>query len=163
MNRIQLSQNFYLDEFLRSQVAARQGIEMLPGSDLVLLNLRRLALEILQPLRDELGPVYITSGYRPPELNRLIGGSAKSRHCLGLAADLVVTGHSPLEVCQWVEQSGLAFDQCIHEFGRWVHVAAPYSAASTAKRELLTATKTPRRSDGKLKTKYEYGIHPVEV
>ena len=37
-------------------------------------------------------PVIITSGYRSPEVNRLVGGSATSNHLTGCAVDIRVTG-----------------------------------------------------------------------
>ena len=37
-------------------------------------------------------PVIITSGYRSPEVNKLVGGSATSNHLTGCAVDIRVTG-----------------------------------------------------------------------
>ena len=124
MSRIKLSPNFYLDEFTRSQVAVRHDITISVEPDsLVLENLRRLCVNVLQPLREALGPVHVTSGYRPLAVNILVGGSSRSQHIDGLAADIVVSGYTPFEVCQWLEQSGRMFDQAIHEFGKWTHVS----------------------------------------
>ena len=40
-------------------------------------------------MRDALGPIRVSSGYRNPELNRAIGGSSRtSQHCKGEALDL---------------------------------------------------------------------------
>lgn len=163
MNRIQLSNNFYLDEFTRSSTAARHAIriDVEPDSE-VFHNIRRLCRDVLQPLRDQLGSVHITSGYRPPEVNRLVGGSNRSMHRLGLAADIVVTGHTPYEVCSWLANSRLQFDQCIHEFGRWTHIGI-VEAEQIPRRQLLTAIKQPAQAAGqRAKTVYSYGIHPVE-
>ena len=46
-----------------------------------LRNLQILIRDVIQPMRDALGPIRITSGYRSPQLNRAIGGSRKSQHC----------------------------------------------------------------------------------
>ena len=101
MSRIKLSPNFYLDEFTRSQVAVRHDITISVEPDsLVLENLRRLCVNVLQPLREALGPVHVTSGYRPLAVNILVGGSSRSQHIDGLAADIVVSGYTPFEVCQ---------------------------------------------------------------
>ena len=155
MQKIQLSKNFYLHEFIRSQVATRHDIEIKvePESE-TFANLQRLCVNILQPLREALGPVHITSGYRPLAVNILVGGSNSSLHLNGLAADIVVTGHTPLEVCQWLENSGLHYDQVIHEFGRWTHVAAPFMGHKP-RYQLLTAYRDHRV------TKYDTGIRAI--
>jgi len=65
----------------------------------VLANLKRLA-EKLEEVRAHLGnrPMIITSGYRDPQYNRLVGGVKNSTHTRGLAADIVVPGMSPQQV-----------------------------------------------------------------
>lgn len=155
MKKTHLSANFYLHEFTRSQAAARHGIDIrvAEGSE-VFANLKRLCLEALQPARDALGPIFISSGYRPTDLNRAIGGSPTSAHIDGCAADISVVGHSPMEVAQWFAESDVPFDQVIHEFGQWVHVGMARPGA-TPRRELLTAVRTPGR------THYLRGIHSV--
>ena len=157
MSRIQLSPNFTLDEFTRSQTAIRRGIDNHIEPDSTLhSNLVALCRQLLQPIRDGLGPVHITSGYRSPELNRAIGGSKTSQHCDGLAADIVVSGYSPFEVCEWVVSHNLPYDQLIHEFGRWVHLSIA-AQGDFHRHQLLTAY----QSNGK--TAYTQGIHLMEV
>jgi hypothetical protein len=135
-NRIQLSKNFYLDEFTRSQTAARHGLTVNVETDsAVFENLRILCRQVLQPLRDTLGPVHITSGYRPLELNRLLGSDDDSQHVFGEAADIVVSGHRPLAVCNWID-SHCDYDQLIHEFGQWTHVSI---SQELQRQDLLTA------------------------
>ncbi len=123
-NAVRLTRNFLLDEFTRSEIAARRGREIVVAEDSPeFRSLLCLCETVLQPLREGLGPVHISSGLRPLWLNELVGGSRTSQHCRGEAADIVVTGHSPLEVCNWIEAQQLGFDQLIHEFGRWTHVS----------------------------------------
>ena len=118
---MKLTANFSLHEFLRSQTAARHGISMDPPIE-VIDNLRRLCVDILQPLREHVGvPITISSGFRPLELNTLIGGSTTSAHMDGRAADIIIEGIKPLEVAQAIEALGLHYDQLIHEFKQWVH------------------------------------------
>jgi len=156
MKKIQLSPNFYLHEFTRSQAAARHGIEIeAPEGSEVFTNLKHLACVALQPARDALGPIFISSGYRPEALNTAIGGSRTSAHVHGCAADISVVGRSPLEVAQWFAESEIPFDQVIHEFGQWVHVGMAKPGAEP-RRQLLTAVRKPGR------THYVYGIHSVE-
>lgn len=135
-----LSDHFTLAEMTASDTAARQGISNQP-SDQETDNLRRLCVEILEPLRRVTGkPIRITSGYRCPLLNTIVGGAKMSAHTLGRAADIKVDGLTPLEVCRLIQELGLPYDQVIHEFKSWCHVAiAPDSRL--AKREALTAVK----------------------
>lgn len=119
-----LSKHFTLDELTRSDAAIRRGIPNIPSENEV-QNLVTLCNTILEPMRMRLGkPIFITSGYRSPEVNTLIGGSATSQHMKGQAADLHIDGMTPLEIVRWVvESSGLPFDQVIEEFGSWVHIS----------------------------------------
>ena len=52
-------------------------------------NLRSLVEQVLDPLREAYGkPIRVSSGYRCPRLNRLVGGSNNSQHMRGEAADI---------------------------------------------------------------------------
>lgn len=151
---MKLTTNFSLYEFLRSQTAARHDINMDPPVD-VTDNLRRLCVDILQPLREAAGrPITISSGYRPPKLNELIGGSTTSAHMDGRAADLIIEGLSPLEVSQMIRAMELPYDQVIHEFGQWVHVGIPREEDEARLQEL-----TAFRVDGA--TRYDLGLRSV--
>ncbi len=139
----QLSPHFRLQEFLRSQTASRNGIDMTPPQDVV-RALKRLCTHVLEPLREEIGrPIVISSGYRPPALNRLIGGATNSQHTKGEAADILVPGYSPLSIWNHVRSSKLPYDQVIEEFGQWTHVSHKYG---TCRRASLVAT----RRDGRV-------------
>jgi zinc D-Ala-D-Ala carboxypeptidase len=152
---MKLTDNFSLDEFLLSQTAVRHNISMDPPID-VIDNLRRLCVDILQPLRDVTGkPISISSGYRPPELNERIGGSTTSAHMFGRAADFVVHGMTPLEAAQTIRDMELPYDQLIHEFGRWVHVGISPEEDDVRLQE-LTAFK-----DAIGKTRYDLGLRAV--
>lgn len=134
---MQLSPNFALAHFTRSDTAAERGIANHPADE-HLPQLYRLAaaLEQVQALLG--APLQITSGYRSLALNAAVGGVPTSRHALGLAADFVCPGFgTPLEVAQAIAASAIAFDQVIHEFGRWVHFGlAP--EGDEPRRQLLT-------------------------
>ena len=69
-------------------------------------------IEILEKIRDHFNaPVIIDSGYRTPSWNIKVNGAANSYHCKGMAADIVVKGHSSREVAKYadsiMEQGGL--------------------------------------------------------
>lgn len=119
---MQLSKNFHLSELTVSQTAARHGLNNKPNVQ-AQKNLDRLCDTVLQPLRDALGqPIIVTSGYRSPEVNRRVGGSATSAHCYGCAADIHVPGMSSIELMKKIHSLKLPVDQVIEEFGQWVHV-----------------------------------------
>ena len=165
----QLSSNFYLSEFTRSQTAARLGREIVVDKDSrVYQDLRRLCDTVLQPLREALGPVFISSGYRPKWLEWIISKATRSQHMHGQAADFTVSGFSPFEVVAWLMTSTLPFDQLIYEFGQWVHVSiAPADRAP--RRQVLTAYKFRRRFPWlripprlRPETRYAIGLHKIE-
>lgn len=118
----QLTPNFKLSEFERSDTAIQHGIDNSVPKALV-PNIQRLA-EFLQELREKLGGkrITISSGYRGDALNRMVGGVSTSSHSKGLAADISVSGMTTEELFQFIINSGLKYDQVIQEFGRWVHV-----------------------------------------
>lgn len=147
-----ITQNFTVREFTRSSTADANGIDIriVEGSP-VHRAVTALCECVLQPLRDALGqPVHITSGYRPAHVNALVGGVEGSDHTKGKAADITVSGMTPLELAQQIKRLGLEFDQLIQEFDRWVHV----SFSGRRRMETLTAWTHP---DGG--TRYEPGLH----
>ncbi len=120
---MQLTENFCLTQLTASETATREGIDNAPPPD-ILDNLARLAagLEAVQALLGE--PIEISSGYRCPDLNRAIGGSPTSQHVLGMAADFTCEGFgTPITIATAIQASDIAFDQCILEFNRWVHIS----------------------------------------
>lgn len=134
-----LSEYFTLEELTFSQTAARKGIPNTPSRE-ARENLRRLA-EHMDAIRELLGhPVFVSSGYRSPELNAATGGSATSAHMLGLACDFTCPGFgTPLQVAKAIDNSDTPFDQLIHEYGRWVHLGLSVPGKSP-RGQLLTAT-----------------------
>ena len=118
----QLSPHFSLREFTFSETAARLGREVLPTVEQV-RNAQRLCLTVLEPIRVRLGlPIIISSGIRPEWLNVAIGGASQSAHMTGRAADIRAVGMEPAALARWIRKQNLPVDQCIEEFGRWVHV-----------------------------------------
>jgi uncharacterized protein YcbK (DUF882 family) len=83
---LKLSRNFRLAE-----LACKDG------SDTVLVH--PALILALQAIRDVAGAgIRINSGYRTPEYNKSIGGATNSMHTLGMAADIVITGMTPMQV-----------------------------------------------------------------
>ena len=131
---MQLSPNFSLGQLVYSETAEQEGIDNTPPPEVV-ENLRRLAAG-LEDVRALLGAsLQISSGYRCAALNEAVGGSSTSQHMQGLAVDFECPEFgSPLEVARAIQGSGLEFDQCILEYGRWVHL----SFGDAPRRRVLT-------------------------
>ena len=111
--------HFYFSEFFNSSTAAKNGIKNEPLSDergRVMLNIKLLVDNVLEPIRDMVcTPIIITSGYRCPQVNRLVGGVDNSQHMSGCAADFHVMGFTPsmmYEVYLYISNT-LEFDQLI--------------------------------------------------
>lgn len=74
-----LTEHFTLEEMVFSQMATRMNIDNNP-SEKEVDALRLLCQKILEPLRSKLAtPIYVSSGFRSPTLNRAIGGSPTSQ------------------------------------------------------------------------------------
>lgn len=130
---MKLSKNLSLAEVTKSTTAKRLGIDNTPD-EWTIQNLKQIAINVFQPLRDAFGfPIYVSSGYRSAELNTAIGGSARSQHVEGRALDLdadVFGGCTNSQIFNWIKEN-VEFDQLIWEFGDddnpdWVHVSYVY-------------------------------------
>lgn len=124
-----LTENFTLDEMLKSQTAIRKGIaEQFNPPAHVVQALEKLCVNILEPLRAECGPIKVNSGYRSPKTNAAVGGAKTSQHLHGEAADIEGVNVSNATLFRKIQEMGLPFDQLIWEYGTqtepsWVHVS----------------------------------------
>lgn len=126
-----LSPHFTLEEFCASDIASRKGI----NNDLPieLYDTAKQTAELMERIRTHLSvhagkpcPIYISSGYRSPLVNKAVGSLDTSDHRKAMAVDFKCPEFgSPLEICRalvpMVEL--LKIGQLIHEFGSWVHVS----------------------------------------
>lgn len=126
---MRLSTNFTLDTFTKSNTATRKGIENIPDGDDI-FRLADLCQNVLEPLRSKLNSdLIISSGYRSIALNKAIGGSKNSQHCIGEATDLEVLRMSTKALYEFIKKSGIEFDQLLREYSGpnpsdgWVHVS----------------------------------------
>lgn len=119
---MKLSENFTLQELSKTST----GLENTPDKKQT-DSLRQLAINVLQPARDALGPIKVTSAYRSPAVNSKVGGAASSQHTRGEAADLMMAGGQK-KLLEWLI-ANVEFDQIISEFPdangnpQWVHVS----------------------------------------
>jgi zinc D-Ala-D-Ala carboxypeptidase len=140
LDNIRLSPHFTLMEMTTTQV---RGINNHPGPREV-QALRQLCGTLAEPVRRQFGPYFVTSGYRSPAINRVIGGSPNSRHMDGLAFD-----GAPLNVkVKWKDvmsflldpENNLPIDQAIYEYGRWLHIGAALEGAAPRRQGLMIFT-----------------------
>ena len=87
-----ISRNFSWSEFEHTEheaELARMGKRNVISTFEVRDSVLALVRKVLQPLRDVYQkPMTVNSGYRCPELNRIVGGVATSQHVKGEAADI---------------------------------------------------------------------------
>ena len=133
---MRLSKNFTLKELTRSNTALRLGIDNKPSKEGI-YKLTILATEILQPLRDRLGALRVTRGYRSPKLCVALGSKISSQHAKYEAIDLQYFKRGKMDnikIYQALKELALPFDQVILEFGdateyvdpenpAWVHLS----------------------------------------
>ena len=103
----QISRNFKVKEF-----------QCKDRSDKILIDVD--FVDMLQEIRGHFGvPVTINSAYRTEGYNVKVGGAKASYHVKGQAFDIVVKGHTPLEVAQYAQRMGI---NGIIQYNRFVHV-----------------------------------------
>lgn len=90
-----MTENFNLSEF-----ASKDGADF---PQKVVENLYELAknLEVIRAFYKK--PIKVNSGYRSPQHNKNVGGSPKSQHVQGKAADLVISGITPQELAKGIQ------------------------------------------------------------
>ena len=120
---------FSISELTASATAQREGIDNTPTESAYHL-LHVLVEQLLDPIREAWGePIVVSSGYRCPELNALVGGAQYSHHLLGYAADLIAGSRDDhrrlFRLIQQMQREGkIRFTQLIAEDNyRWLHIS----------------------------------------
>lgn len=139
---VQLSDNFSLSEFTRSDTAKARKLDNTPNATQI-AALKVLCEKVLEPVRTHFGkPIRVTSGYRcfTPD----------SQHGKGEAADFEITGVPNITVARWIRDN-LKFDQLILEAwdgmnAGWIHVS--YRKGRLRQMVLRTPTGGPPYSPG---------------
>ena len=83
MEDVRLSRHFTLAEFCNLQKYPAN----VPTTQQV-ANLTYGCLMLLEPARQQVGPIIVNSGFRNSRVNALVGGVKNSQHLLGQAADI---------------------------------------------------------------------------
>jgi uncharacterized protein YcbK (DUF882 family) len=132
-HNIAMTKNFSLAELTKTNTGLPNALpKHLEG------NLRALAENVLQPVRDALGAIEVTSAYRSPAVNKAVGGSKTSQHVQAQAADLKYSGGNDV-LLEWLLEN-VEYDQIINEYPdangvpSWVHVS--YSEGKNRKQKL---------------------------
>lgn len=131
---------FTLAELTASATARALKLDNTPSPE-SLSNLETMVAMLLDPLREAwtvrcaheawADPgLTITSGYRGFRLNKAVGGSQTSAHCVGFAVDTVPANGRLREYKDFCREflRGQAFDQLISEdedsagVPRWIHI-----------------------------------------
>ena len=78
----------------------------IPESERITRNIIRIATE-LEDVRDTFGgrSITITSWYRPPAVNRAVGGARYSKHLEGHAVDIQIDGLDPRTVANKIAET----------------------------------------------------------
>ena len=140
--RIRLSDNFFMRDFLFSDIAAIHGLSNIPDDpDLAILTGRKLCTELLEPLQDVFGRIAIRSAYRSSEVNGLGNqmqrankagyncGSNAGSYAAHIWDQRDAKGHMGAMACIVVP----AFYDAFHQEGDWrklawwIHDHLPYS------------------------------------
>ncbi len=136
-----LSRHFSESEFLRSVTAQNHGINNTWLSERHKANAKALA-ETLENVRDYSGdnPIHISSGYRVPELNKLVGGAPESWHTKGLAADIYSNHFNPSQlfnIISGIAEGGHIELEELIKYPSFVHIAikAPEARKEEARKE----------------------------
>lgn len=119
------SEFFSLAELIKSSTATKHHIDNTPPAD-VIKNLQYGVDMVLDPLRRIYGkPIIISSGYRCPKLNTLVGGVSNSWHIQGNAADIHVDSLTEATKLFSNLQKIPSVDTVLFEHsgsGQWLHV-----------------------------------------
>ncbi|HTF82571.1 MAG TPA: D-Ala-D-Ala carboxypeptidase family metallohydrolase, partial [Cytophagales bacterium] len=119
----------------------------------VIDNLKLLADNILEPIRDRYGAFAVTCAYRCPRVNKAVGGASNSEHLYGKAIDeTFIDGGKNVcnDVANWlIYDSGLKWSKLILEYPfkdtdgrinyRWLHIGYD---TDNLKNEILIAKKS---------------------
>lgn len=114
LKNIRLSKNFNALEFANS----------LDGFAIEVPDIR--LFECLQYVRDKVGSISITSGFRTLAFNSKVGGSDNSYHTKGLAVDFTfaaMTKYSQLQLLDLLSQAGFRNVGLYYQKGvlQWIH------------------------------------------
>ena len=128
---MRLSKYFTKSEAEFSITAANHGRKnsMGPAST---ARAKLIAVKVMDKIREYYGvPIVPSSWFRGKWLNKQVGGSLNSQHCIGEAVDFRVPGVSVKQVYEDIKSGkipGVVYDQLIYEIRKggavqWIHIS----------------------------------------
>tara|TARA_R110000744_G_scaffold30103_1_gene71393 strand:+ start:1883 stop:2467 length:585 start_codon:yes stop_codon:yes gene_type:complete len=125
---------YKLKNVIYSHTANINNINNMPGVDgdpnqtKIIENLKNLFTNVVDPIIDAFPNLQLTSGYRSLILNSKVGGSKRSQHIKGQAADIRVPSQTSAEIYNFIFYNINSWDQLIWEFPEkedkaWIHVS----------------------------------------
>ncbi len=133
--RIKLSKNFFMRDFLYSEISNFHGISNIPEDpQLAVKSGTALAENLLEPLHDKFGHVSIRSAYRSPEVNdfgnknKLNCASNESNYGHHIWDRLDSNGHMGATACIVVPSFAEKFqaEGDWQKLAWWIHDTLPY-------------------------------------
>ena len=127
--QFRLSDNFNLGTVCTGKSGIPSGINYGLSAKEIVCNLRLLSQNVLDPIKKRFPNMIITSSWRSQAHNESIGGSKKSEHLFGMAADIVLNGFDRkqhYDAIIQIQKELPAFGQLILEYkgsATWIHVS----------------------------------------
>ena len=124
---MKLSSHFTLEELTHTDVRAdnKCPLELMPDLTKSADMMERVRIALSAAKGFDV-PIIVTSAYRCEAVNKAVGGQPASDHLKAVAVDFKAPAFgTPFEVAKFLAPrlDVLGIGQCIHEFGRWVHVS----------------------------------------
>lgn len=119
---------FTIEELTKSVTANKLHIDNVPPAE-AKAKLVELITTVLNPIRRKWkSPIFVSSGYRCPKLNKAVGGSSTSQHLKGEAADIYCKDNKELFILisSMVYNGEIKIGQLIDEKNySWLHISLP--------------------------------------
>lgn len=136
LGRVRLSRNFFMRDFLYSEIANFYGIQNIPDDpDLAIEVGKELCSQLLEPLHATFGRVAIRSAYRSPAVNQL--GNEKKLDCASNESNFAAhiwdkrdaQGHKGAMACVVLPWFADQYERGAdwRSLAFWIHDHLPYS------------------------------------
>ena len=155
-----VSEFFTIRDLMRSDIAARNGIDNAFASRGHLQAAVHLARQVLDVVRSKVGSFSLNSVYRTQDVERILkkkphNWKSGSQHTLGEACDLEVVGIPTIDLARRLSTELETFDQIICECfdprmgpnAGWVHVSTKAPATGTDRRQVLSYVRDPTKQE----------------